>query len=240
MALSLDATVCGPEANTYADLDTATVYFEADATLGPVWSELAEVERQRLLASAARIIDLVDWAGRPLNAVAFSGYGLEQARAFPRTGHTYRTGQAASGSTTTLADPGLADQPQWPDSFFNEGSALSLSGSNRGLIRSVSAFDSAAGTLTVVAFPNAVAAGDGYALIWPLADKIVQACLEQAGHLYQAGAEGLNDLASRGVSSASVDGLSLSFDGRPVPELCHRARALLVGYRASGPLLERS
>ena len=76
-------------------------------------------------------------------------------------------------------------------------------------------------------------------MIWPLDGKIVEACLEQAGHLYQAEGSGLADMGAAGVSDVSVDGLSLKFRGGAGSELCARARSLLAAYRPSGPRLGR-
>ncbi|MBW1713918.1 MAG: hypothetical protein JRJ59_12310 [Deltaproteobacteria bacterium] len=239
MSLSLETTVCSAEANSYTDLDTAAAYFEADPNLAQVWAGLEDEERMRLLIGASRAINRVRWKSSPLAQAAFKDFGLSQALAFPRAYHPYRYGLAGSGSATTLTDSSLADQPAWPDDLFNGGAVLMTSGQNQGLIRAVTEFTSATGQLTLTAFPQAVAAGDAYFLIWPLEEVVVMACLEQAGHLISAGPDGLADLGARGVSSASVDGLSLSFDGRPVTELCARARTLLKSHWPRGVKLER-
>jgi len=240
MAVTLDTTLAGPTANSYASLDEAASYFEADAVLSTTWAGLSDAERMNLLISATRAIDRQRWRGGRLAKFRLASYGLTQALAFPRDYHPFRVGQAASGSTTSLTDAGLAENIAWLDDYFAGGSVLMTSGANQGLIRAVTAFASATGQLTLSAFPGAISSGDGYCLIWPLGPELAQACLEQAGHIQTAGAEGLNDLAARGVSSASLDGLSLSFDGRPVGEICARAMSLLRDHRARGPKMERS
>ncbi len=239
MSLSLDTTVCGPTANSYADLSAAGSYFEGDRDLGQVWSGLDQDEQIRLLITAARTIDRGRWQGEPLSQARFKGYGLRQALAFPRHEHPHRFGQASGGGAEVLNDAALADKAAWPDDFFSGGAVLVISGPNQGLVRRVTGFSAAAGVLSVEAFPQAVEAGTSYFLIWPLDLRIVRACLEQAGHVHLAGAEGLSDLAARGLKSASVDGLSLSFDGRPTGELCFKARNLLRSFEAPGPRMER-
>ncbi len=240
MSVSLNTTVCSGTANSYADLTAAEDYFGGDHALASIWTGLSDDEKGRLLISASRVIDRNQWRGMALTSLFESSLALTQALAFPRNDQEYRSGYADSGSLTTLVDSTLADHDYWPDDYFQEGSVLLASGSNRGLIREIEGFISATGSLTLAAFPEAPAPGDKYFLIWPLEKRIVRACLEQAAHLYQAGSPSLADMGTAGVTAVSVDGLSLKFAGKAGSELCARARSLLSGYRVSGPRLGRS
>ncbi len=239
MAIIVDTTVGSRSADSYADLAVANEYLARDHSLADTWAGLTDDQKSRLLISASRSMDRYRWQGEVLTNGPEPSLGMRQALAFPRAGHEYRFGKASSGSLTSLADSSLAGQAFWPDGFFRGGSVHMVSGRNQGLIRKITGFASAAGNLTLAAFPQGNDQGDRYLLIWPLDRKIVEACLEQAAHLHQAGSSGLADMSSVGVSAASVDGLSLKFEGRGGAELCARARALLAEYRPSGPRLGR-
>jgi hypothetical protein len=239
MALTLDATVCSPTANSYCDLAGATAYFEADPTLNQTWSGLDQADQERLLVAATRSIDRATWQDRPLTEGNLGGLGLRQALAFPRGGHPLRFGRAAAGDAVTLSDPDLAGRRTWPDDYFQGGAAFFTGGANQGLIRAVTAFTAAQGRLTLAALPQAVVQGDEYVLLWPLEMSVRLACLEQAGWLARSGGEELAELANRGLASATVDGLSLTFKGRAGLELCARGRRLLSRHLPSGPKMER-
>lgn len=239
MAITIETTVCAESANSYADLTGAGEYFTGDPDFHSVWSDLDDEERSRLLIAATRCIDRARWKDQPLTVLFQPTLGLDQALAFPRQGQEYRFGKADSGSLTGLVDGTLAGRAFWPDDCFGGGSVFAVSGDNKGLIRSVEGFDSATGTLTLAAFPQALTGGDQYLLIWPLERKIVSACLEQAAHLHLAGASGLAAMSASGLNTASIDGLSLTLEKGTGAELCHRARTMLADYRLSGPRLGR-
>lgn len=239
MPINVDTTVASQSSNSYADLTASNEYFGRDHSLAEIWAELTDDEKSRLLISASRTIDRNRWRGEILTTLFEPSIGLRQALAFPRKGQEYRFGTALSGSPTSLVDHTLAGRACWPNGYFEGGSVFLVSGQNQGLIRGIEGFSSATGNLIPAAFPLGIEPGDQYLLIWPLDKKIVEACLEQAAHLHKAGSSGLADMSSAGVNAASMDGLSLRFEGGGGSELCAGTRALLAEYRTSGPRLGR-
>jgi len=76
MALSLDTTVAGSAANSYASLAEAAAYFEAVPSFAATWAELTEEQQAAWLIEAARAVDRHDFLGQR--------YEQDQALAFPR------------------------------------------------------------------------------------------------------------------------------------------------------------
>lgn len=77
MALTIDATPGGANANSYATEAEAAAYFEADVVFGPVWALLSAEEKRKRLVFATRTLERLDFLGDPETDT--------QALAFPRT-----------------------------------------------------------------------------------------------------------------------------------------------------------
>jgi hypothetical protein len=78
MALTLDATVGGVNANSYVSLADANSIMEARYHTSSVWSGLTDPQKTQLLVSATLLIDSLAWAG--------SKVAQTQALRWPRAG----------------------------------------------------------------------------------------------------------------------------------------------------------
>lgn len=76
MAITIDTTVSGTNANSYATIVEADAYFEANIAFFPIWSAMAESEKSARLVRAAQAINRMSFLG--------SKYYWQQAMEFPR------------------------------------------------------------------------------------------------------------------------------------------------------------
>lgn len=248
---TLSCVLGSRSANSYVDIDTATEYlrqrhggsawFEIEGDRSP---EKTEELRDQLLITASRMIDSLTFRYGKFFAYE-RGFSWRQSLKFPWADHRYQTHQATTGTESTITVVDLAGMEIFhPNDFFVGGSVHLRGGASALEARSVSAFDSQTGTLTVSQdFPEAIDGGTEFFLLWPIETAVEQAVIEQAYHLLlenpAARPSQLNarvELIASGVSSYSVDGLAESFaaGGQPGSNggsmLCHAARLLLRPY----------
>lgn len=76
MAITIDTTVSGTSANSYASMVEADAYFEANVAFFPVWAAMTENEKSARLVRAAQAINRMSFTG--------SKYYWQQAMEFPR------------------------------------------------------------------------------------------------------------------------------------------------------------
>ncbi|MCE5229012.1 hypothetical protein LLG95_05385 [bacterium] len=76
MAITIDTTVSGANANSYASIAEADAYFEANVPFFPIWSAMTEAEKSARLVRAAQAIDRMTFTGDK----AIDGQSME----FPR------------------------------------------------------------------------------------------------------------------------------------------------------------
>ena len=88
MAFQLDATISGPSANSYLDIDDADTYFGgrfgADA-----WFAFTDAQKQQLLASATKTIDTCIFSGfkhLKEQALQWPRYSIFDREGYPLTG----------------------------------------------------------------------------------------------------------------------------------------------------------
>ncbi|MDY6852289.1 MAG: DnaT-like ssDNA-binding protein, partial [Thermodesulfobacteriota bacterium] len=78
IAMTIDATPGGAEADSYVTLTQADEYFQDDYDFSSNWSNLSEQDRSRLLITATRMLDRLNYKGRRYD------YFTPQALKFPR------------------------------------------------------------------------------------------------------------------------------------------------------------
>jgi len=76
MTLSLDATVGGASANSYASVSEANAYFESQSEFFSIWDDLTEQQKIGHLIEATRALERFDYISVPVDD--------DQALAFPR------------------------------------------------------------------------------------------------------------------------------------------------------------
>lgn len=74
--MTLDATVAGPDANSYIDATEADDYAAGDPVSGDAWLAASDDDKDRALIAAANDVDLYRRAG--------TRYAVDQALLFPR------------------------------------------------------------------------------------------------------------------------------------------------------------
>ena len=80
MALTIDTTLRGDDANSYITLAEASALFEPDRSFSPAWEALGEVEQTQRLIFAAQSLDYLLLTGSKDDA--------DQALNWPRAGET--------------------------------------------------------------------------------------------------------------------------------------------------------
>lgn len=228
--MSLNTTLCHPEADSLASVAAADVYMagnpDAAAWDGPPGADEEEKtsRKEKFLSEASRMV-----CRAPLSQGSLSrslGWVPGQGLAVPVAGHRVHYGIAESGGGTALVDVDLADRPK--EAFV--GGAIRF---GSGEVIGVEDFDPETGAITLARTPDTeVFLGTPFALIEGLDLMIVHAVCEQA--LYLAGNPNLAalDRMEQGIAALSASGPgagAITLGRAPeTGELCFAARRLLT------------
>jgi len=172
---SLNSTPSDFVAESYISVVEADAYF-GNHPKSTDWDDASSADQVKSLQLATLMIDM--------HRFHHGKYRVnpEQPLMFPRGNARVAGGTADSGSTTTIVDATLADDPTTaPTNYYKNWAVEVTAGTNLDEIRLVTAYNASTGQLTVeTAFTNAIDSTSQFILIEKIPNAVRYACAEIA------------------------------------------------------------